>query len=128
MSAPPRAIQGAIIFAALFGVPFLYEVHPVLPAEIFYSVALGEALFVAAAALPFVRPRASYYLGLVLAVVAFVATVSQPAHYQLATSGDLAAVATLVVGLAVEVLIMALVGWYALGSRARRQTAAPARP
>ncbi|MDG7011958.1 MAG: hypothetical protein JRN11_02635 [Nitrososphaerota archaeon] len=120
MSALSRAIQGAIIFATLFGVPFLYEVRPVLPADIFYSVALGEVLFVVDSALTFVRPKGSYYLGLVLAAVAFVATVSQPAHYQLVASGDLAATATLLVGLATEVLIIVLVGWYAVSSgRAR---------
>ncbi|MDG7030023.1 MAG: hypothetical protein JRN38_07265, partial [Nitrososphaerota archaeon] len=79
MSSLPRVIQGVIIFAALFGVLFLYEVRPVLPTDVFYSVALGEALFVVDGALTFIRPRASYYLGLVLAVVAFASTVSQPA-------------------------------------------------
>ncbi|MDG6946218.1 MAG: hypothetical protein JRN63_00950 [Nitrososphaerota archaeon] len=120
MSAPSRAIQGAIIFATLFGVLFLYEVHPVLPADIFYSVALGEALFVVDSALTFVRPKGSYYLGLVLAAVALAATVSQPAHYQLVASGDLAATATLLVGLATEVLIIALVGWYAVSNKRAR--------
>ena len=118
MSSLPRAIQSAIIFAALFGVLFLYEVRSVLPADVFYSVALGEALFAVDGALTFIRPRASYYLGLVLAVVAFAATVSQPAHYQLVASGDLAATATLFIGLAVELLIIALVGWYVV-SRGR---------
>ena len=120
MSALPRAIQGAIIFAALFGVLFLYEVHPVLPSDIFYSVALGEALFVVDGALTFIRPKMSYYFGLILAVIAFASTVSQPAHYQLVASGDLAATATLFVGLTVEVLIIALVGWYVVSRRRPR--------
>ena len=122
MSSLPKAILGTIYFATLFGVPFLYEVHPVLPPAVFYSVAFGEALFVVDSALTFVRPRASYYLGLVLAVIAFAATVSQPEHYQLVASGDIPATATIFVGLATEVLLIVLVGWYAVSGRAARRS------
>ncbi|MDG6913969.1 MAG: hypothetical protein JRN34_03680 [Nitrososphaerota archaeon] len=119
MNSLPRVIQFVIIFAALFGVPFLYEVRPVLPSDVFYSVAFGEALFVVDAALTFIRPRASYYLGLLLAAVAFAATVTQPAHYQLVASGDVSAAATIFVGLAAEMTLMVLVPWYLVSSRAK---------
>lgn len=112
-----RAIQGAIIFATLFGIPFLVEVYPILPRVIFYSVAFGWVLFVIDSALTFVRPALSYYLGLVLAALALITTWAQPAHLQLIENGDLLAAATIVVGTITEAVIIALVAYYVVGAR-----------
>ena len=112
MSAVPKAIQAVILFSTLFGVLFLWEVHPVLPPAVFDFVAFGWVLFVTDCALTFVRPRASYYLGMVLAVLAFTATVSQPQHYALVENGNLLATVTIFVGSAAEILLIALVLYY----------------
>ena len=112
-----RAIQGSILFATLFGVPFLVEVYPVLPREVFYSVAFGWVLFVVDSALTFVRPRASYYLGLALAVIALVVTWTQPEHLALIEGGNVSATVTIIVGTVAEVAIIALVGYFAVSTR-----------
>jgi hypothetical protein len=104
-----RGIQGVILFSTLFGVAFLYEVYPILPSFVFDALAFGWVLFVIDSVLTFVMPRVSYYLGLVLAAVAFLATVSQPEHYALVASGDIAATATIFVGSAAEILLILLV-------------------
>ncbi|MDG6991172.1 MAG: hypothetical protein JRM99_07110 [Nitrososphaerota archaeon] len=128
MSTLTRGIQGLIIFCALFGVAFLYEVYPVLPQFVFYAVAFGWVLFVVDSVLTFVRPAASYYLGLVLALLAFLATVSQPQHYALIESGDITATLTIAVGSAAEVLLMVLVIAYILSGRRKGQWALTASP
>ena len=128
MSALTRAIQGLILFATLFGVAFLYEVHPVLRSFVFYSVAFGWVLFVVDSALTFVRPKASYYLGLVLSVVAFGITWSQPAHFQLMANGNVPATITIFVGSAVELLIIASVLFYAFSARKSAPWAMSAKP
>jgi hypothetical protein len=117
LSGLTRAIQSTIIFCAVFGIAFLYEVYPVLPSFVFYSVASGWVLFVVDGALTFVRPKVSYYMGLVLAVAAFVATVSEPEHYALIAGGDIAATVTIVVGSAAELLLIALVILFVLAGR-----------
>lgn len=107
-----RAIQGLILFADVFGVAFLNEVYPVLPSFVFDSLAIGWVLFVVDGALTFIRPKVSYYLGLVLALVAFISTVSQPQHYALVASGDIPATITLVIGSATELMLIGAVILY----------------
>jgi hypothetical protein len=123
-----RVIQGLILFATLFGIAFLYEVYPVLPSFVFDAVALGWVLFVVDSVLTFIRPRVSYYLGAVLSVLAFGATVSQPQHYALIASGDIPATVTIVVGSAVELLIIALVLILVFEGRKRDPWALTAKP
>jgi hypothetical protein len=125
MSSLTRAIQGVILFCTLFGIAFLYEVHTVLPTFVFDLVTFGWAMFVVDSALTFVRPRVSYFFGLVLAVLALLATLSQPAHYQLIASGDIPATATIVVGSISEVTLIVLVAYFALTQRGKDPWAWP---
>ena len=113
----PRAIQGVIIFTTVFGVVFLWEVYPLLPAFVFDFVAIGWVCFVVDSFLTFFRPRASYALGLVLAVLAMAVSLPQPEHYALIEGGDVAAAATLFIGTGAEVLIIILVAYYFIASR-----------
>ena len=128
MSTLARAIQGLILFATLFGIAFLYEVYPVLPSFVFYSVAFGWVLFVVDSVLTFVRPKASYYLGLVLSIIAFGITWSQPAHFQLIADGDIPATVTMLVGSATELLVIAAVLVYAYTARRNDPWAMSAKP
>ena len=128
MSRLTRLIQALILFSTLFGVAFLYEVYPVLPSFVFYSVAFGWVLFVVDSGLSFVRPKASYYPAFVLSLVAFGATVSQPQHYALIASGDIPATLTIIIGLAVELLLMALVLVFVLTERKKDPWALSAKP
>ncbi|MDG7010770.1 MAG: hypothetical protein JRN57_01495 [Nitrososphaerota archaeon] len=128
MSALTRAIQGVILFCTLFGVAFLYEVQPILPSSVFYTVAFGWFLFVVDSALTFVRPRVSYYLGLVLAVLALGATVSQPAHYSLIASGDVTATLTIVIGSVSEVALIVLVLAHLISGRRTDPWSVSAKP
>ena len=128
MSSMTRSIQGLILFSTAFGVIFLFEVYSVLPSFVFDSVAIGWMLFVVDSILTFVRPRLSYYLGLVLALVAFLVTVSSPEHYSLVASGDLPATFTILIGSAAELLIIALVLVYHFSDRRKDPWALSAEP
>jgi hypothetical protein len=113
----PRAIQGLIIFTTAFGVFFLWEVYPLLPTFVFDFVAAGWACFVVDSVLTFIRPRASYVLGLVLAILAMAVSLPQPEHYALIEGGDLTAAVILVVGTAAEACIVILVAYYFVSTR-----------
>ena len=117
MIALGRAIQGLILFSSAFGALFLLQVFPVLPPEAFDIVTFGWLLFVVDSVLTFLRPRVSYYLGVVLAILALGATFSQPQHFQLIASGNLPATATIVIGSAAEVLLVALGVYFILATR-----------
>ncbi|MDA4120096.1 MAG: hypothetical protein OK436_05870 [Thaumarchaeota archaeon] len=120
-----RAIQGLILFSTVLGVFFLWQVYPLLPAFAFDFVAFGWVLFLVDGILTFVRPRASYYLGLVLGLFALGETLSQRAHYSLITSGNLTATATLVLGSAAQALLVTLVVYYVAARRRKDPWAWP---
>ena len=120
MDAVPKAIQALIIFSTLLGVVFLWQAYPFLaPVGAFYFVAFGWVLFVVDSVLTFVRPVISYYLGLVLAVIALFETFSQPSHFSIVSSGNLLGAATIILGSAAEVLLIVLVPYYVVTSRRR---------
>ncbi len=119
MVAVTKAIQYLIVFSAVLGVFFLLQAYPLLPTEIFYALAFGWLLFVIDAALTFVRPTISYYLGLVLAAVALFETLSQPEHYALVENGNVPATVTLALGSVAEALIIGLVLYYIISVRRR---------
>lgn len=121
----PRAIQGLILFSTLLGAVFLFQVYQLLPADAFDIVSFGWVLFLIDSALTFVRPRISFYVGLVLAIVALVETLSQPQHYVLIASGDLGATATIVVGSIAEVLLIVLAAYYLFTKRGKDPWAWP---
>ena len=117
MKGVTRAIQGLIIFSTVLGVFFLWQVYALLPALAFDFVAFGWVLFLIDSILTFVKPRVSYYLGLVLGLLALGETLSQPSHYELVASGNLTATATLVLGSAAQALLIALTAYYVLARR-----------
>jgi len=118
-------IQGLIIFSALLGVAFLWQAYPLLPSEVFDILAFGWFLFVVDSVLTFVRPLASYVLGLVLALIALSQTLSQPEHYALVESGNLPATLTLVLGSAAQALLIVFIGYYLLARRKKNPWAWP---
>ncbi|HEV2225712.1 MAG TPA: hypothetical protein VGR56_02785 [Nitrososphaerales archaeon] len=117
MKGVTRAIQALILFSTVLGVFFLWEVDPLLPTFAFDFVAFGWVLFMVDSILTFVRPRASYYLALVLAVLALAETLSQQAHYALVASGNLTATLTIVLGSTAQALLIVLVVYFFLSSR-----------
>ena len=117
MTALPRVIQGLIVFSTVLGAVFLWQAYPVLPTDAFGFVAFGWVLFVVDCILTVVRPLASYYLGVVLAVVALGSTLSEPAHFTLVESGNLLASATIVLGSTAEILLAATGVYYLLTRR-----------
>lgn len=125
MAALPKVIQGLILFSTVLGLVFLWQALPVLPADVFGFVAFGWALFAIDSALTFVRPKASYYLGLVLAFLALYETLSQPAHFALVAGGNLLASATIVLGVAAEALLIVSAAYYILLERRRDSWAWP---
>ena len=127
MSTVARIIQGLILFSTAFGVFFLIEVQPVLPLEVFVSLSVGWVLFLIDSFLTFLRPRLSYYFGILLAVIALGATLSQPAHFQLVASGNLLATATIVLGSGAEVLLIVFGVYFVLIERRSDPWAWPGR-
>lgn len=125
MGALQDAIRGLILFSTLLGVVFLWQAYPLLPSDVFGFVTFGWALFVVDSALTFVRPRMSYYLGLVLGALALSLTLSQPAHFALIASGNLLATFTIVAGSTAEALLIILVGYYAVSERRKNPWAWP---
>lgn len=112
MASVPRAIQSLILFSTVLGVFFLWQAYPLLPSFVFDFVSFGWVLFVTASVITFVKPKASFYLALVLAVLALISTLSQPEHYALVENGNVPATITLFLGSAAEILIIALTVYY----------------
>jgi hypothetical protein len=117
LSSLPRVVQGLILFSTVLGVVFLWQAYPLLPSDAFGFVAFGWVLFVVDSCLTFIRPMASYYLGIVLGVIALGATLSQPAHFALVGSGAILASATIILGAAAEVLLVIIGAYYVITIR-----------
>jgi hypothetical protein len=120
-----KAIQGVILFSTLLGVFFLWQAYPLLPGDVFDFIAFGWVLFLVDSALTFVKPRVSYYLGMVLGAIALFETLSQPEHYQLVASGNVPATVILVLGSIAEGLLIVLVAIYIAGRRRKDPWAWP---
>jgi hypothetical protein len=125
MAVVPRVIQGLIIFSALLGVAFLWQAYSLLPSDVFEVLSFGWFLFVVDSILTFVRPLASYVLGLILALVALSETLSQPAHYALVENGNVPATLTLVSGSVAQALLILFVGYYLVARRRKDPWAWP---
>ena len=117
MGSTTKAIQPLIIFSTLLGLVFLWQAYPLLPADAFGFVAFGWVLFALDSFLTFIRPRVSYYLGLVLAALALLETLSQPAHFAVVTGGNVLATATIVLGTAAELLLVVFAAKYVISER-----------
>jgi len=117
MPSAARVIQGLIIFSAILGVFFLWQAHPLLPPEVFDILTFGWLLFVFDSILTFVRPKVSYYFGLVLAIIALSETLTQPEHYSLVESGNVPASIILILGSAAQALLIGSVLWYIISER-----------
>ena len=125
MVSAARLIQSLIIFSAILGVFFLWQAHPLLPPDVFDILTFGWLLFVVDAILTFVRPRFSYYFGLVLAVVALSETLTQPEHYALVEGGNIPATIILILGSAAQALLIGSVFWYIISERRKDEWAWP---
>ena len=112
-----RLIQELIVFSTVLGVFFLWQAYPLLPGDVFDILAFGWFLFLVDSLFTFVRPRLSYYLGLVLAVVALSETLTQPEHYALVENGNMPATVILVLGSIAEALLIASVVWFIISER-----------
>ena len=112
-----RVIQGLILFSTVLGVFFLWQAHPLLPGDVFEILTFGWLLFLVDSVLTFVRPKVSYYLGLVLAVVALSETLTQPEHYALVENGNVPATIILVLGSVAQALLIGAVVWFIFSER-----------
>ncbi len=125
MISAARVIQGLIVFSAILGVFFLWQAQPLLPPDVFDILTLGWLLFVVDSVLTFVRPKISYYLGLVLAIVALSETLTQPEHYALVENGNIPATIILVLGSVAQALLIGSVLWYIISEHRKDQWAWP---
>ena len=120
MSALQRGVQGLILFSTVLGVFFLWQAYPlifpVVP-YVFYALLFGWVLFVFDSILTFYRPKASFYLGIVLAAIALTETLSQPEHYSLIQGGNLPATFIIILGSVSQALLIVLAGYYLITTR-----------
>ncbi len=120
-----RLIQGLIIFSTALGVVFLWQAQPLVPSDVFYILTFGWVLFVADSVLTFLRPKISFYIGLVLGIVALTETLSQPEHYSLVENGNVPATIILVVGSVAQALLIGTVLYYLVSARRKDPWAWP---
>ncbi|HYA55514.1 MAG TPA: hypothetical protein VED22_01825 [Nitrososphaerales archaeon] len=125
MISAAKVIQALIIFSAILGVFFLWQAQPLLPPDVFDILTFGWLLFVVDSVLTFTRPRVSYYLGLVLAVIALSETLTQPEHYALVENGNVPATIILVLGSAAQALLIGSVLWYIISEHRKDPWAWP---
>jgi len=121
MQSTEMLIQALVFFSTVLGVIFLAQVYGLLPIPIFTFVALGWALFLLDSILTVLRPKLSYYLAFVLALLALVSSLPRSAHYALVTGGSLLAAVTFVLGTAAQVLLVLLVPIHLLRERVVRK-------
>jgi hypothetical protein len=112
-----RAIQVLIIASTLLGVALLWEIHSMVPPEVFDTIAFGWILFVIDSALTFLKPGVSYYIGLVLALLALGASLPQSAHWAFIQNGLLVPSVIFVSGSVVQVLVIIFVVSYLVRER-----------
>ena len=112
-----RAIQAVVLFSTVLGVPFLWQVEGLLPPYVFDFVATGWLLFLIDSALTFLRPRASYALAFVLALLALGSSLPQSAHYAFIEEGAILPSATFIAGTVAQALLLVLVPYHFLGKR-----------
>ena len=120
MASSGSTIQATILFSTVLGVLFLWQVYDLLPSFVFDFVASGWVLFLVDSALTFVRPKASYALGFVLALLALASSLPQSAHYAFIQAGELLPSITFIVGTAAQVLLIVLVPIHFI--RARKES------
>jgi hypothetical protein len=115
-----REIQGLVIFSTILGILFLWLAYPLLPPLGFYFVAFGWVLFMVDSSLTFIRPRISYYLAFVLAMLALFETVSRPEHLSILLGSNFLASATLVLGSTAQALLLILVPMHFIRRRRKK--------
>jgi hypothetical protein len=125
VSGTGRAIQLLIIFSTLLGIAFLWVANGVLPGAVFDFIAIGEAAFAIDSVLTFARPVWSYYLGLVLAVLALTVSLPQSAHYALIETGQVVQASIFIVGSAAQALIILFVIYRFVKGRRKDEWAWP---
>jgi hypothetical protein len=114
-----RAIQALVIFSTVLGVAFLWQVNGILPSYVFDFVATGWVLFLIDSVLSFMRPRFSYAMAFVLALLALTSSLPQSAHYVLIEEGAVLPAATFIAGTLAQVLLLVLVPYHFLVVRRR---------
>ena len=114
-------IQALIVFSVLIGASFLYEAQGLLPADVYTFVTVGWVLFVVDAVLTFVRPRLSYFLAFVLAILALASSLPENAHYAFIEQGDLVPALIFILGSAAQVLLIVMVPYHFLSARRRSE-------
>ncbi len=118
MTRTGKAIQASVFLSVILGILFLVQAYNVVPSFVFEFVAVGWVLFVIDGVLTFLRPRESYALALVLAILALGSSLPQSSHWAFIGNGDILPAFTFLAGSVVQVVLIILVVYYfAVGRR-----------
>ncbi len=109
-----RLIQALIIACSLLGAALLVEIHMLVPTFVFDFISAGWVCFVLDSILTFVRPRASYYFGLLLSGLGLAASLPQGTHWSFIEDGMVVPSAIFISGSLMQGAIIVLVVYYHL--------------
>ncbi len=121
MATLEKVISWLVYASVVLGVLFLYVLYgtPGIPSFLFPSILAGEIIWVVCAMAVSRRARWAPYMALVLALITFVISLSQPTHYTFAESGQIVAFLIFSGGSVLQFALIAAVSAFLLGSRGR---------
>ncbi|HYB76532.1 MAG TPA: hypothetical protein VEC08_06210, partial [Nitrososphaerales archaeon] len=103
-----KTIQGLIVASTLLGIALLFEIYAVVPLEVFEIVSIGWVCFVIDCFLTFIRPNASFCIGLILSILGLSASLPQSTHWEFIQEGQLVPSAIFITGSIMQGIIVVL--------------------
>ena len=110
-----------LIYASvMLGVALLVQLYSVVPVWLFTSVLVGWMPYLVVAVLAYPGRRLAYPAALVISIVTLHVSLPQPEHYVLLGQGATPAAFTFIIGLAIQVGVIATVAGHLILDRKRK--------
>lgn len=117
MTRTAKTIQALILASTLLGIALLFEIYAIVPPFVFEIVSVGWVCFAFDSLLTFVRPTASFCLGLILSVLGLSASLPQSTHWEFIQEGLVVPSAIFIAGSIMQGMIVVLSAYYLVGLR-----------
>src|SRR5215831_18784343 len=115
-----------LIYASvMLGVALLVQLYSVVPVWLFTSVLVGWMPYLVVAVLAYPGRRLAYPAALVISIVTLHVSLPQPEHYVLLGQGATPAAFTFIIGLAIQVGVIATVAGHLILDRKRKKRSNP---